>query len=137
MTDKEAAEKINNILYEEWFDACVAAWREKGCPCLPGMEEIITEQYNNVVYQKFEDQFTGREYDGNENGRGGRTKYRVMIAVDVPHYATVEIEADTEAEAMDEVEADLEKYYLKTSDWEAEWANSECLRVVDAEEVKT
>lgn len=65
-----------------------------------------------------------------------KKKFNVIIAVDVPHYAEVEVEAETAAEAMDAVEADLEKHYLETTDWDAEWANSDCLRVVDAMEVK-
>lgn len=69
-------------------------------------------------------------------GGRGMTKYEVMIAVDVPHCAAVEIDADTKAEALDEVEANLEKYYCETTDWDAKWASSDCLRVVDATEIE-
>ena len=63
-------------------------------------------------------------------------KYSVMIAVDVPHYAEVDVEADSKEDALDMVEKKLEIYYceIMSAGWDANWSSSENLRVVDAVE---
>ena len=63
-------------------------------------------------------------------------KFKVTIAVDVPSYAEVEVEAESEEAACKLVAEDIEKngwesrYYQSAEDWDDDWMNSENLRVL-------
>lgn len=62
--------------------------------------------------------------------------YKVTLAVDVPSYATVEVEAASEEAAYKIVMADIEahgwesRFYLHAEGWDDDWTNAENLRVV-------
>lgn len=63
-------------------------------------------------------------------------KYEVIIAVDVPSYATVMVEASDEAEANRIVTESIKTqewaspYWQDTTDWDTDWTAAEDLRVV-------
>ncbi len=63
-------------------------------------------------------------------------KFKVTIAVDVPSYAEVEVEAETEEAAYKLVAEDIGKngwesrYYQQAEGWDDEWMNAENLRTV-------
>jgi hypothetical protein len=57
-------------------------------------------------------------------------KYSVLFAEDVPHYGTVEIEADNDQEAIERARA----YDFGDVALEAEWNNSACKRIIHIED---
>ena len=63
-------------------------------------------------------------------------KFKVTLAVDVPSYAAVEVEAATEEAAYEIVTADIEangwesRFFAAAEGWDDDWTNAENLRVV-------
>ena len=63
-------------------------------------------------------------------------KFKVTIAVDVPSYAQVEVEAENEEAAYKIVAEDIAKnswesrFYQQAENWDDDWMNSENLRTV-------
>ena len=63
-------------------------------------------------------------------------KFKVTVAVDVPSYAQVEVEAASEEAAYRIVTADIEmrgwesRFYVDAEDWDTDWCNADNLRVV-------
>jgi hypothetical protein len=64
------------------------------------------------------------------------SNFQVQIAVNVPSFAAVEVEAENEIDANRIVAESIEKdgwespYWQETADWETDWQNADDFRVV-------
>jgi len=48
--------KTADISAEQFSDKCFEIWRSENCPLLPGMAELILEEYNNAALDAFEEE---------------------------------------------------------------------------------
>ena len=48
--------KKADISWEQFSEKCLELWRSENCPLLPGMAELILEEYNNAAIDAFEEE---------------------------------------------------------------------------------